>query len=499
MMRKTILIYFLLFAGWSMFNFQCSMAFAQEFILPMGYQEPWTGKLLFNSEGGYNTGGNHAWEQLYEAQKEDIYTITMPTACYDEAFGLVQFKTPITFYADHSYRFIMSLESDKEIPNVHVALCENGNDNYDDNCLVSAFFNLPANKKATFTRNNLPGTDIEDAMISLGFPTTEDDVTITLSGISIYDLTDGRELWTGTSFYNWCYYADEEGERIPDMRIDGRNETLSWTQADFDDSEWAEAMMPIGSLDVSGVQTEWPLGDNTNFWFRRNFTLEEIHEKSRYMLNVLHDDSYRIWVNGELLDEANDWTVGTNAVKLEIPASLLQEGNNVIAAYVQQNWGGKLYDCGLTEEENFYEDYDPDADLSKLLINEIQVGNIDQYIDYSYNYGAWAEFYNPTAENIQLDGLYVSDDINDPFKFQLPTGTGVVKAGDYKVIYFDHNSADGTFGDTAYKQVRFKLDSDGGTLYLFDTDGSLLASADYPELITRCSWARMKDGSKEWG
>ena len=499
MMRKTILIYFLLFAGWSMFNFQCSMAFAQEFILPMGYQEPWTGKLLFNSEGGYNTGGNHAWEQLYEAQKEDIYTITMPTACYDEAFGLVQFKTPITLYADHSYRFIISLESDKEIPNVHVALCENGNDNYDDNCLVSAIFNLPANKKATFTRNNLPGTDIEDAMISLGFPTTEDDVTITLSGISIYDLTDGRELWTGTSFYNWCYYADEGGERIPDMRIDGRNETLSWTQADFDDSEWAEAMMPIGSLDVSGVQTEWPLGDNTNFWFRRNFTLEEIHEKSRYMLNVLHDDSYRIWVNGELLDEANDWTVGTNAVKLEIPASLLQEGNNVIAAYVQQNWGGKLYDCGLTEEENFYEDYDPDADLSKLLINEIQVGNIDQYIDYSYNYGAWAEFYNPTAENIQLDGLYVSDDIIEPTKFQLPTGTGVVKAGDFKVIYFDHNSADGTFGDTAYKQVRFKLDSDGGTLYLFDTDGSLLASADYPELITRCSWARMKDGSKEWG
>lgn len=469
---------------------------AQEFILPMGYQEPWVGKLLFNSEGGYNTNGTHDWEQLYEAQKGDIYTITMPTACREATYGRVQFKTPITLFAQHTYRFIMSIQADKEIPGVQVALSENENDEIS---LVSASFNLPANKKATFTRTNLTGTDIQDAKIALSFPTTEDDVNITISGITIYDQTLGRELWIGSSYYNWCYYADEWGQRIPDMEIEGRTETLSWTQASFDDSAWAEAVMPIGSSDVSFIQTEWPGGNNTNFWFRRNFTLNDVDEKSRYMLHVLHDDSYRIWVNGELFDEASDWTTGTNAVKLEIPADVLHKGNNVIAAYVQQNWGGKLYDCGLTEEKDFYEESDPDADNSKLLINEIQVGNIDQYIDYSYNYGAWAEFYNPTTENILMDGLYVSDDINEPTKFQLPTGTGVVKAGDFKVIYFDHNSADGTFGDTAWRQVRFKLQNDGGTLYLFDADGQLLTSADYPELITRCSWARKKDGSKEWG
>ena len=96
-------------------------------------------------------------------------------------------------------------------------------------------------------------------------------------------------------------------------------------------------------------------------------------------------------MNGNLLDEADNWTNGTDAVKLEVMASQLQEGNNVIAAYVQQNWGGKLYDCGLTEELDFYEDSDPDADISKLVFNEIMIGNIDQYIDYSWNYGAWAE------------------------------------------------------------------------------------------------------------
>ena len=476
----------------------CSIhrAFTQDFILPFGYDEPWTGKLLFNSEGGYNTGGCHAWEPLYEVQEGDVYTITMPTANDGiPEYGRVQFKTPITLLDDHSYRLSITFQTDKALTGVNVFLCENEDD---DNCLASATINIPADKKTTLTRSNLSGLFIEDAKIALEFPTTEDNTTITLSNISIYDVTEQRDIWKGTSFYNWCYYANEWGNRIEDMEIDGRTETLSWTLADYDDSEWAEAVMPIGSWDVSGVQTGWPGGDNTNHWFRRDFTLDEVHETSRYMLHVLHDDNYRIWVNGVLLDEANNWTTNRDAVKLEVSASLLNVGNNVIAAYVQQNWGGKFYDCGLVEELDFYENYDPDADPTKLKFNEIMVGNIDQYIDYSYNYGAWAELYNPSELSVLLDGLYISDDENDPTKFQLPSGTGVIKPGDFKVIYFDHNSADGTFGDTAYKQVRFKLQNGGGDLYLFDEQGELITSAQYPDCLPRCSWARTTDGGDEW-
>ena len=472
-----------------------SMALAQGFIVPFGYNEPWMGRLLFNSEGGYGTGGTHDWELLYEAQAGDVYTITMPTACYDGYYGRVQFRTPITLLSDHTYRFTIVFQSNKALTGVNLALSEKDND---DVCLTEATFSLTAGSKKTISRTNLSGTFIEDAKIALEFPTTEDNTVITLSGISIYDVTAGRELWTGTSFFNWCYYA-REGNRIRDMQIDGRTETLSWTQADFDDSQWAEALMPIGSGDVSGVQTLWPGGNNTNHWFRRDFTLDEVHPTSKYVLHVLHDDNYRIWVNGVLLDEADNWTTGRDAVKLEIPASLLNVGRNVIAAYVQQNWGGKFYDCALAEELDYYEDFDPDADLTKLVFNEIQVGNIDQFIDYSYNYGAWAELYNPTDKNMSLDGLYITDDPTEPRKFLLSAGTGVLKAGGYKVIYFDHNSADGTYSETANRQVRFKLKNGGGDLYLFNGAGTLLTSADYPEAIARCSWARIQDGSEQWG
>ena len=467
-------------------------------ILDMGYVTPWVGKALFNSEGGYNTGENHAWEQLYEASKDDVYTISMPTACYDGWYGRVQFKTPITLQADHNYRIVIAFQANNDIADVRVALCENEDDN---SYLIDENISLTADKKSTFMRSNLTGLDIADAKIALEFPTATDYTTITLSNISIYDQTLKKELWAGTSYYNWCYYANPWGNRIADMQISGRNETLSWTEANYDDSAWTETIMPIGdrgALPNNAVQTEWPLGDNTNYWFRRDFTIDEIHKTSRYMLHVLHDDSYRIYFNGVLLDEADNWTTGYEAVKLEIPAALLNEGNNVIAAYVQQNFGGKLYDCGLTEEPDFYEEYDENADPSQLVFNEIMIGNIDQYIDYSYNYGAWAEIYNPTLLNISLDGLYITDNEAEPRKFRLPAGTGVIKGKGYKVLYFDHNSADGTFGDTANKQIRFKLDNSGGTLYLYDQSGKQLTSADYPECITRCSWARKQDGGEEW-
>ena len=199
---------------------------AQEFIVPFGYEEPWVGKLLFNSEGGYNTGGNHDWEQLYEASANDVYTITMPTACYEANRGRVQFKTPITLLSNHRYRFTIALQSDKDISNINIAISENEDDG---TSLFTASTSLTAGTKKNFTRGNQAGVDIEDAKIALEFPTTENNTTITISGISIYDLTESRELWAGTSFYNWCYYADEWGNRIQDMQIDGRNETLSWT------------------------------------------------------------------------------------------------------------------------------------------------------------------------------------------------------------------------------------------------------------------------------
>ena len=97
---------------------------------------------------------------------------------------------------------------------------------------------------------------------------------------------------------------------------------------------------------------------------------------------------------------------------------------------------------------------------SSFVINEIQTANIDQYIDYSNNYGGWIEIYNPTSSAITLDNYYISNDANN-LRLHKLQNLGNIARQKFCIIYFDHNSADGNFSSTANKQVRFKLNADG--------------------------------------
>lgn len=141
------------------------------------------------------------------------------------------------------------------------------------------------------------------------------------------------------------------------------------------------------------------------------------------------------------------------------------------------------------------------GESTDLVINEYQVANVDQTIDPSYNYGSWIELYNAGSTSVDLSGYTLthtdSDGIVESYTFNYG-GVGNVPAHGYKVIWFDHNSADGFFGKYADNQVRFKLDCEGGMLDLTDSDGELLATLLYDTAIPRCSYARTTDGGKEW-
>ncbi len=134
----------------------------------------------------------------------------------------------------------------------------------------------------------------------------------------------------------------------------------------------------------------------------------------------------------------------------------------------------------------------------QLVVTEIQVANIDQFIDNSYNYGGWIELYNPTDTEISLKRWYLSDDESNPKKVRLSVNYGSIPAKSYHVMYFDHHSSDGLYGPYAYKQANLKLDPEGGVLYLADNLGNPKLSFSYPEAISRCSYARLSPNSYEW-
>ena len=97
------------------------------------------------------------------------------------------------------------------------------------------------------------------------------------------------------------------------------------------------------------------------------------------------------------------------------------------------------------------------AGPQQLVINEIMAANVDEYISPAFNFDGWMELYNPTAENIPLAGLYLSDDESNLKKWRIPESVGSLQAGSFRVIWFDSNGIEP-------KNASFKLDVDGGTI-----------------------------------
>lgn len=128
-----------------------------------------------------------------------------------------------------------------------------------------------------------------------------------------------------------------------------------------------------------------------------------------------------------------------------------------------------------------------------VIINEIQQSNLDMFLDPSFNFGGWVELYNATDKEVWLNGLYLSDDAKDLKKMPLYSSIhGVVPARGFCTLWFDH------FSRWSPKTMNFKLDADGGSLYLSDEQGNILSQLAYPPAITRTSYARTTDGGSTW-
>lgn len=132
------------------------------------------------------------------------------------------------------------------------------------------------------------------------------------------------------------------------------------------------------------------------------------------------------------------------------------------------------------------------GDISALRITELQTANVDMFMGPTYNYDGWVELYNPTDKTIQLRNCYLSTALAEPKQCALPW-TLRIKPHDYGIIWL------GEHEDKAVGQAQMKLDCDGGTLCLADANGVVRLTVDYPEAITRTSWARRACDSDEWG
>ena len=136
-----------------------------------------------------------------------------------------------------------------------------------------------------------------------------------------------------------------------------------------------------------------------------------------------------------------------------------------------------------------------------LVINELMASNVGDVISPASNFDSWIEIYNPSNQAVNLGGMYLSDDPNDLTRWQMPANIGSVPANGYKVIWLGSNDIKIGWDEeeVGKMQAPFKLDADGGAIYLSDKSGALVVSQEYPEAISHTAWARTTDGGDDWG
>ncbi|MDB6031640.1 MAG: hypothetical protein JWM16_1978 [Verrucomicrobiales bacterium] len=125
---------------------------------------------------------------------------------------------------------------------------------------------------------------------------------------------------------------------------------------------------------------------------------------------------------------------------------------------------------------------------AKLVLNEILARN-DSSVVNGGSYPDVVELYNAGGSAVVLDGMGLTDDATQKFKYTFPAGT-TLGTGQYRVIYGGNGG-----GGAPGLHFGFKLTATGGTLLLYAAGGSLVDSVSYGMQIPNLSIGRNLAGA----
>jgi len=129
-------------------------------------------------------------------------------------------------------------------------------------------------------------------------------------------------------------------------------------------------------------------------------------------------------------------------------------------------------------------------EYTSLFINEISPTNF-QFMDEHGDFDDWIEIYNAGPSTINIEGLYITDDINNPLRWQIGISYGL-SPGSFVIIWLDGEPEQGGL------HASFKLKSGGeqiGISQLVDGDTIWIDSLTFGSIPKYSTLGRKTDGS----
>lgn len=126
----------------------------------------------------------------------------------------------------------------------------------------------------------------------------------------------------------------------------------------------------------------------------------------------------------------------------------------------------------LTDEEMIAEGLNP----APVVINEVSAAN-DIYVNELFKKADWIELYNTSDQEVNLAGMYLTDNAEKPQKYQIPaddvTLNTILPAHSHKIVWCDKKESNGE-----NLHADFKLEADAGYVAIARYDGDVLLYVD---------------------
>ena len=280
----------------------------------------------------------------------------------------------------------------------------------------------------------------------------------------------------------------------------GNINSNDWKNSAFDDSPWTQGPAELGYGDGDEA-TIVSFGGNPNnkhitTYFRHTINLDTALPLA---CQIKLDDGAVVYVNGSEVFRANMPagaisfnSLATSAIEdswfsFTIPHSMLVAGSNTIAVEVHQ--------ANATSSDlsfNFAAQLLPLPPPPALYINELMASNSSTIADATGDFADWIELYNATGSPINLAGLFISDDPNNPTKYQLPAGLSVPANG-YLILWASGSPSRGA------AHLPFGLAAGGEFLGIYAPgDTAVIDSVSFATQRPNISWGRKPNGTPDW-
>lgn len=128
----------------------------------------------------------------------------------------------------------------------------------------------------------------------------------------------------------------------------------------------------------------------------------------------------------------------------------------------------------------------------QIFINEFLASNSNILADEFGGYDDWVELYNPGASPVNIAGMYVTDNLNQPTQWKIPAtdpAKTTIPPGGFLLLWFDKEMAQGPL------HVDAKLGADGEDIGIFAADGvTLIDGLTFGPQTANVAYGRVPDG-----